>query len=283
MIKRLTFRISGLLSAFVLIMFLSQDIQIFPPVLFHLFSHPDQLDSPPAGVESNFVPTSDGESINYWRLKPTSEGPLRGYAAVIFHGNGGALPMFVGIQEWLSGLGAVSYGFDYRGYGLSSGWPSEDGIYRDGEAVLQEVLNREKIGPEKLILYGLSIGTGFAAKKAASYQPAALVLVSPYISIPEVAAESFITRLLTPLLRYQVSTSKYVSEVKKSCFFVAHGRKDDIIPFSHGEKVYQAYKGSGVKMFLDMEDVGHNDAYYGSKQRLGQLIASCVQEPSLGS
>ncbi|NDC39734.1 MAG: alpha/beta fold hydrolase, partial [Proteobacteria bacterium] len=165
--------------SFVLVV--TQDFQIFPVVVTSLLtkkgSSPALL---PEGVQSRFISTSDGERIESWHVGGNlSAGPI----ALIFHGNGETVESVLHIQRWLSQRGIASYSIDYRGYGRSTGWPSEAGLYRDVEAFVRYVQSEQNASNRPFILWGSSIGTGFAAYASTILDSKALVLLAPYSNL----------------------------------------------------------------------------------------------------
>ena len=133
-VKSAVWRVARFVGVFALIMALTQDIQLFPGALVPLLrTRPSDAEYVPRGVESIFTDTSDGETIEV-RYKPPEAGTeVSDHVAIVAHGNGGAMEAFFMIQRWLSKIGVKSYAFDYRGFGRSSGWPSEEGLYAGGK------------------------------------------------------------------------------------------------------------------------------------------------------
>lgn len=270
-------RILVLALVFFIVLVATQDIQIFPGVLGGLLSSKNRdPQSLPRGVESIFVKTEDNELVETWRLPANGESSLNEHVAIIFHGNGGSVEMFFGIQQWFSSLGITSYHLDYRGYGKSSGWPSEKGIYNDADALWNMVREREKIGPEKIIIFGQSIGCGPATEIAKRYQPALLVLNSPYISIPELARERWLTRYLTKFLWYTFPTQENISKLATTNLIVAHGKSDNIIPLRHGESVAQSYQGKGSLETIFHEYASHNNLFFLAREKLAEAILKLI-------
>jgi uncharacterized protein len=136
-------------------------------------SHPAEAGL--SGVEELRLTADDGEILVAWHIPASKNRPVILY----FHGNGGALidrvPRFHMLAASGYGLLAVSY----RGYGGSSGLPTEAGLMLDGEAAYREARTRGYEG-DRIVLMGESLGTGVAAALAAVHEAAALVLDSPY-------------------------------------------------------------------------------------------------------
>lgn len=197
----------------------------------------------PAGIVSDFVVTGDGERIEVWF---NDAAPIAGRGrrvAILFHGNADVVESAVWTQRWLASEGISSYSFDYRGFGKSSGWPSEEGIYQDSESVWRYVQAREQLPAGRMILFSWSVGTGFAAVLAAKVSPGALVLVSPYASLRKAIHDTSVYGNLSGFARYEVSTVQAVAALSSTCLIVAHGNRDTVIPVQHGREVVAAYQG----------------------------------------
>ena len=194
-IRKGLLRVASFLGAslfcFFLLVFFFQEVLIFPGLLA---SSKNAEITTPNGAESFFVNTTDGESINAWRLAAFKNEETK-KTALIFHGNADSLRSAHNYQKFFKSLGITSYIFSYRGYGLSSGWPSEEGLYLDGSALTEEILRRENIDPKELIVVGVSIGTGPASFIAKKYSVGTLILYSPYTSLPDLIKEKPLSAL----------------------------------------------------------------------------------------
>ena len=143
---------------------------------------------------------------------------------------------------------------DYRGFGKSTGKRSEHDIMSDMQFVYDQLLTQY---PEQHILvYGRSIGSGFAAKIAADNKPRYLILDAPYYSFRRVA-ERFLPFLpLKYVLRYQLRTDKWIRHV--NCHtYILHGTKDRLIPIRHSEQL-QALNPHKITL-IRIEGGGHNN------------------------
>jgi len=234
-----------LLGAFVFLV-ITQDIHIFPGAFFSKAQFLSQRNKAvPRQVESLFIKAADGAELEVWRYAPDRRTGLSGYAAVVFHGNGGAVEDFVFVQMWLAELGIPSYGFDYRGFGRSSGWPSERGINRDGDAVWEYAVRRENSEPSRMILVGISIGSAPAARIAALHQPRLLLLCSAFTDLKSAARAQPVIGLLAPLVWHRFPTLEYVRRLETTDLLLAHGLRDNIVPADHSIRRERAYRGSG--------------------------------------
>lgn len=204
-------------------------------------------------VEEVTLQTADGERLRAWWIgHPSPRG-----AAIVFNGNAGNLSHRAGYAAMFHRLGYATLLFDYRGYGASSGSPSESGTYRDAEAVWNYVTRERGITPSGVVLLGESLGTGVASWLATRVAPRAVVLASGFTSIPDVGAEIYpwLPVRLVASISYPV-----LENVQKitAPILVAHSPADEIIPYAHGERVYAAAREP--KTFLQLAG-GHNDGF----------------------
>lgn len=261
-----------------LIVVIAQDILIFPGVVRSVFTGQDSEVSLPSGVQSLFVKTEDNESLEVWRLSPDREQKVSSKAAIIFHGNGGTLADFFSLQLFFSALGISSYGFDYRGFGRSSGWPSEEGLHLDGEAVIKLVMEKEAISAKDIIVLGISVGSGPAARAASRFDVGTLVLLAPYESLKAVVEQRPGVGLLSPFLFYSFPTAEYVSRLQDTCLIIGHGAKDTIISPANSPKIVDAYDGTSRVMTIFSDEAGHNDLFFKIKPRLEQAVFDCLKD-----
>lgn len=269
-LRRLLERSVALAVALVFLTVLSQPLQVFPGVLA-------RSGTPPPWVERSFVSTSDGRTLEAWRVSP-AERRFR-QVALVFHGNGDVLAQAVQYQAWLRDRGFLSYGFDYRGYGNSTGFPSEGGLYRDAEAMYDYVLTREGLRPQDLLAFGVSLGSGPAAYIASQHAVGTLALLSPYTSIPAVVRSRGLLGLLAPLVWYSFPVESFMGELRDTCVVLAHGRRDVVIPWSHTESLRAKYVGASRVTVLFNELGGHNDVIARDGPRIADALSECAFHP----
>jgi pimeloyl-ACP methyl ester carboxylesterase len=136
-----------------------------------------------SGIEAVTVTTEDGLDLVHWYRPPvTPDGPV----VAIFHGNAGHIGDRVPKYWPLLKAGFGVFFAEYRGYGGNPGSPTEEGLTADGHSVMSH-LTAQGIAPERIVLYGESLGTGVAIKLAAEHPVAGLVLEAPPGAIAELA------------------------------------------------------------------------------------------------
>jgi uncharacterized protein len=191
------------------------------------------------------IETEDGERLHGWLVEGTA--PTRGHV-LLCHGNAGNVSDRVLHAKVLSEAGFDVLLFDYRGYGRSTGSPSEEGTYRDARAA------RERL-EEPAIYVGESLGGAVALELARESPPAGLVLQSTFTSVREMA------RLHYPFIPAGLVPDAYPSirliGDLEAPLLVLHGERDDIVPPSHGRALFDA--APEPKQIRTFPDLGHND------------------------
>jgi fermentation-respiration switch protein FrsA (DUF1100 family) len=201
------------------------------------------------------IPTDDGETLHGWWL----EDPQARAQVVFFHGNGGNLSLWLEVIAGMRRRGLSVLAIDYRGYGDSTGRPSERGVYRDAAASIRlfgERLQKQQI---PLIFWGRSLGSPVAAYAASRVAPDGLVLETPMPNARALLAGNPIAWLLSFLSSYSFTTSKFVAALKVP-LLVMHGDADSLVPYEAGRRVYAA-AATDRKTFVTILGAGHNDLH----------------------
>jgi len=197
--------------------------------------------------------TSDGLSLHGWYV-PAADS--RG--VVLFcHGNAGNISHRLDSLFLWRGLGMDVLIFDYRGYGKSQGKPSEQGTHLDARAAWDYLVNQRQVPPGRIIIYGRSLGGAMAAPLAAEVHPRALILESTFTSIPDLGSDLYWFLPVRWLARFQYNTLEAVPKVRCP-LLVVHSREDNLIPFSHGKRLFEA--ATAPKTFHAMRG-GHNEGW----------------------
>ncbi len=151
------------------------------------------------------------------------------------------------------GKGYDFFMIDYRGFGKSRGIRTEQSIYDDCEIAYEHL--KSYYPEEQIIVYGRSIGSGFATRTASLYKPLKLILDSPYYSFID-QAKRFIPFLPVKwLLKYHIRTDLFMPKVKCPVY-VLHGTKDRLIPFTAGKRLANIAKDGTI---IPIEDAHHNN------------------------
>ena len=269
--------ISIILLSLVIVM--TQDIQIAPQALWSITENTERdISTIPADTTGTFVETKDGERLEIWRAGLKDNAAKKPYVAIIYHGNGGTVDKFYFLQEWFQEMGIVSYGFDYRGFGKSSGWPSESGFYADSDVVWDYVLAHEQVEASQIIVVGYSLGGAMAARVASIHQPKLLILIAAFSSVDAVVRERSVIEYLAPFVWYDLPTDDYVAALQDTDLLITHGRRDRIVSFSHFERLVQAFGGQGSLKTVVSDESGHNDLFFDKKSELTQSVRALLAE-----
>lgn len=195
--------------------------------------------------------TSDGERLHGWFF------PREGAAGAVLvcHGNAGSIEDRLGLARAFLDLGWAVLLFDYRGYGRSTGTPSEDGTYRDAEAAHEHLAHVEGFAPERIVLHGESLGAAVALELALRRPSAGLIVESAFTSIPDMAAALYPFLPARRLARIRYDNRAKVARLGVP-LLVVHSPADEIVPFAHGERLFAA--AHEPKRFLRTGG-GHND------------------------
>lgn len=181
-----------------------------------------------------YIDTSDGERLNAWFI-PREDSK---YILLFCHGNGGNISHRIDKLEILHELGLGIFIFDYRGYGRSSGRPSEKGLYKDGQAAYDYLVNEKGYSAERIISYGESLGGAIAINLAAEDKVKALITESAFTSVKDVA------KTVYPFLPSFLVSSRFdsVRNIRKvnAPKLIIHSKNDEIIPFSQSVKLFEA-------------------------------------------
>ncbi len=222
-------------------------------LLYHPIRINDKAPSAlPAPLEDIELHLPDGTSIHArWCPHPKTQGAL-----LYCPGNAGSLEFRAQLvhQLW-EALGESVLIFDYPGYGRSAGKPSEAGCYAAADAAYQWLVQNQRIPPERLILYGESLGGGVAVEQARRKPHRALVLARTFSSIPDVAQAQF-SAAVRPLVTSQYDSIQRIGQCRRPVF-IAQADRDRLIPFAHGEALYAACGGAAE--FYCLRGLDHND------------------------
>jgi hypothetical protein len=197
----------------------------------------------------------DGVRLHGWFL------PVKGSrrAVLVCHGNAGNVSHRLDRAMLMqSRLGVDVLLFDYRGYGRSEGSPDEEGTYRDARAAYRW-LREHGQGPERIVLFGESLGSAVAVELALGAEARALVLESPFTSVPDMARAVYWFLPVWPLVRTRYDTLAKAPRLRLP-LFVLHGDRDEIVPFSQGRRVFEA--APEPKRFYAIPGASHNDTYF---------------------
>jgi uncharacterized protein len=209
--------------------------------------------------------TADGEKIIVWHVPPRDGQPV----VLYFQGNGGGLNLRVRRFRQLIATGPGLIALCYRGYGGSSGHPTEAGLLQDAAAAY--AFATRLYAAERIVLWGESLGTGVAVALAAERPVGRVLLESPFTSAVDIAAAAYPFVPVRWLMKDQFRSDQRVVKVTAPVL-VLHGARDTVVPLSYGERLYDLIRAP--KHFIRLADANHNDHdEYGAVNAVGPFVA----------
>jgi len=216
-------------------------------------------------AEEVTLTASDGERIIAWHVPPRNGKPVILY----FQGNGGALRHRVERFRKLIGDGIGLVAVEYRGYGGSSGTPTEAGLIADGEAAYAFAAARYPV--HQLVPWGESLGSGVAVALAAEKPVGRVILEAPFTSAAAVGAAHYWYLPVKLLMKDQFRSDERIGKITAPVL-ILHGVHDQIIPFAMGERMFDLTKApKHIVRFLDGD---HEDLdAHGALHAVGRFLA----------
>ncbi len=272
-----------------LLLYLFQERMVFyPETGREIVITPAQAGLP---YEDIRLTAEDGVRLHGWFVPaPQPRGTV-----LFLHGNAGNISHRIDSLQMFHRLGYSTLIFDYRGYGNSEGTPSEQGTYRDAEAAWRYLTEQRHLPSCRIVLFGESLGGAVAAWLAATpdapqrrvmaarQQPAALVISSGFTSVPDLARHYYPYLPVQWLARIRYDTAENLRAVAAPVL-IAHSPEDDIVPFEHGQALFEAARPP--RQFLELAG-GHNDGFIFMREAwirvlddflAGHAGAACIQE-----
>ena len=253
----------------------SQSHFIFEPVRT-LAVKPTELAFPVADVTIS-VPGAKAGHQNlhaWWMPASRSEANL----VLYFHGNEGNVSTSIGETALLRSLGYSVLVVDYRGYGESEGtFPSETSVYEDAEATLNALVHEWRIQPQKVFVYGHSLGAAIAIDLASRHpELGGLVVESAFTSIYDMARlePKYGIFPVGLLLSQRFESIKKVSRLNMPVLYI-HGTADRVIPYSMGVALYE--QSGGQKRFVTVAGGGHDDSATVAPAEVGEALRQLIR------
>jgi hypothetical protein len=203
--------------------------------------------------DSVAVRTRDGERLVSWLLA----GPTARARIVYFHGNGGNLSMWAPVVAGIARRGYSVFAFDYRGYGVSTGRPTEQGMYRDVDAVVERFW-RDASGGTPVVYWGRSLGVAMAAYAATVRSPDGLILESGFPDARSVLRTSPVLAFLALFSTYRFPCGEFLNRLGKPVpVLVVHGDDDHVVSLTQGRALFEVI--AAPKRFVTVRGGDHND------------------------
>jgi fermentation-respiration switch protein FrsA (DUF1100 family) len=249
----------------VVVTFLQARLIYFPSAHYH---------ATPADLGLSFedlaLKTSDDVSIAAWYVPH----PHANHSVIFCHGNAGNMSDRLHSIKLLHDMGLAVLIFDYRGYGRSSGRPSEQGTYDDAEAAWRYLVETRGQSPDSLVLFGRSLGGAVAIDLASRHRPAALVVESTFTSLVDVGRLHYPLLPVRLLMSYRYESISKVHVIDCPKLFI-HGLDDEIVPLSNGRRLFEA--ASEPKRFIETPG-DHNNSGFTHSRRYADKLQVYLQD-----
>ena len=217
-------------------------------------------------VNEEYVEVSKNIKLLNWYSPPKNNKPI----IVYFHGNSFDIgERAFRIKNYIDqGYGVLLNA--YRGYSGNSGNPTEEYLYKDSKKIISWLKEKLLIDEKKIILYGESLGTGVVVELAQNINYKAVILEAPFTSVTEVAQKMYPIFPVKYLIWDKFDNLSKINNLSSPILFL-HGKKDEIVPFEMGLKLYQNYNNKKMNVFID--EAMHNNLYeYGIANKVIEFI-----------
>lgn len=212
----------------------------------------------------------DGPRLQAWLIPNASTSPV----ILLCHGNGGNIGNRLLKTKLLRKAGASVLLFDYRGYGRSSGTPTEKGTYADGEAAYSW-LRQRGIPDSRIVFYGESLGSGIAVELATRHRVAGLIVESGITSALDMGNRLFPHLPVSLMVRYHYDNLSKMPHVL-SPVLAMHSPDDEIVPYEMGRRLYDA--APDPKTFVELAGT-HNEGFIASAQTYVDALREFLGTP----
>jgi fermentation-respiration switch protein FrsA (DUF1100 family) len=209
-------------------------------------------------AEEVTLKSSDGETLIAWHVAPRGDRPV----VLYFHGNAGALNLRVHRFAWVIAEGYGLVGLSYRGYGGSTGKPSEEGLIRDARAAYDFAAARYPA--KRLVVWGESLGTAVTVALAAEREVGGVILDAPFTSAADVGAAAYPFAPVRWLMKDSFRSDERIGRITAP-LLVLHGERDRIVPIRFAERLFKlAPEPKRMARFpdgnhVDLDDHGAKD------------------------
>jgi abhydrolase domain-containing protein 17 len=237
---------------------------------FAYFFSDSMIFFPPPTKYYNFknlikLPTADGSNICAYHLS----NPDAKYTILVSHGNADDLGHMRSLLYEMRDQGYSVFAYDYHGYGLSEGKPSEANTYLDINAAYDYLTTNLHIEPENIILYGYSLGAAVTLDLAVRKPVAGVILSSAFTTVYRVVTHF-------PILPFDKFDNLKKIDLLKTPLLMIHGDHDSIVPIWHGRMLYD--EANTTKKFYMVENAGHNDVIWVAGKEFWQTIANFIKQ-----
>lgn len=252
--------VAGGYAALTSLMYVFQERIVFQPSA-RLVGDPSHIG---LDYEDVRLHTEDDERLHGWWVPRTA---ARG-TILFFHGNAGNISGRLETIRMLHGLEMNVLIIDYRGYGESTGVPTEQGLYRDAEAAWKHLISERGIDTSRIVIHGRSLGGGPSVWLAERVTAGALILEATFTSVPDAGAHHYPYLPVRLLARVKFDNLAGLGRCRTP-LLVVHSEEDLVVPYAHGRRLFTA--ASEPKEFLALSG-GHANAFMGSNEAYASTL-----------
>ncbi|EHJ4130517.1 alpha/beta hydrolase [Escherichia fergusonii] len=238
-------------------------VYLLPRIAINFFYYPDdKIYGPdPWSAESVEFTAKDGTRLHGWFI-PSATGPAENAIATVIHahGNAGNMSAHWPLVSWLPERNFNVFMFDYRGFGKSKGRPSQAGLLDDTQSAINVVRHRSDVNPQRLVLFGQSIGGANMVSALGNGDREgirAVILDSTFASYSSIANQ------MIPgsgfFMDDSYNAERFIAEVSPIPVLIIHGKADRVIPWEQGERLYDLTREPKQK--INLPDGEHIDAF----------------------
>jgi fermentation-respiration switch protein FrsA (DUF1100 family) len=223
-------------------------------------------------LREEWIETKDGERLHAWLATPKSDQGAIARGVLVCHGNAGNIGSRIPVAEAFASFGFATLLFDYRGYGGSSGKPTEAGTYLDAEAAFDRF--EALLGPSsRIAAYGESLGGAVAIELARRRKVARVVVEDTFTSLADIASGLYPWLPARTLLRDRYASIGKVGAIGVP-LLVIHSPDDDLVPFALGRKLFDAAREP--KTFLETGG-RHDEGGFLDQERWRSAVRSFLE------
>jgi uncharacterized protein len=199
--------------------------------------------------EERFITMQDGVALHGLHFKTDSAKGLIFY----LHGNAGSLDGWGHVAKTYTDNHYDVFIFDYRGFGKSEGKiKGSEQVFQDNQQLYDTL--KKQYPENQMIVLGYSIGSGMAARLAATNHPKKLILQAPYYNLPDML-KKLIPFVPSWILKYRFMTNEYLKEYAQP-ITIFHGDQDEVIPYESSLQLQAEFKPKDS--LITLKNQGHN-------------------------
>jgi len=225
---------------------------------FYVFFPQTDLEITPDDLHLNYrdvyLNSLDGEKLHGWFFPTDASHPV----IMISHGNACNISHMLDYANILTKKNLQVFLFDYRGYGRSTGAPSEKGVYMDAQAAYDYLVNKERIVADNIILFGQSLGAATAIDVAIKNHIRSIIIEGAFTSTKDMSKTMFPMNIVSFILPSNYNNLKKIAQITVPKLII-HGEDDEIVPFSMGKRLFEA--SMDPKYFYAIKAAAHNDTF----------------------